>query len=242
MIGGTFTRLTFDRNSVRPAWSPDGTSVLYRSVQPGLSYDLFTKRADNTGPAEVFLDPEVEVLAGQWSADGQWVLVMTVGGDLYAYRPETDGTATPLLNEAFNESAPALSPNGRWLAYVSDESGRPEVYVRSFPNVAATRQQVSTTGGVEPRWAHSGRELFYKSPAQEFVAVRVRAEQDFVIVGRDVLFTPDAPLPNDVYAQQYDVSPDGQRFLTFRPLRSQGLVTAIVIENFVAELKAKVDR
>jgi len=104
------------------------------------------------------------------------------------------------------------------------------------------RQQVSTTGGVEPRWAHSGRELFYKSPAQEFVAVRVRAEQDFAVVSREVLFTPDAPLPNAVAAQQYDVSPDDRRFLTFRPLRSQGLVTAIVVENFVAELKAKVDR
>jgi serine/threonine-protein kinase len=241
--GGTFTRLTFDGNSILPAWSPDGTSVLYRSVQPGLSYDLFTKPADNTGPAEVLLDPEIEVLTGLWSGDGQWLVVMTVGGDLYSYRPDTDSVPMPLLNDEFNESAPALSPNGRWLAYVSDESGRPEVYVRSFPNVAATRQQVSTAGGVEPRWAHSGRELFYKSPAREFIAVMVRAEQDFTVVGREALFAPDAPLDNDIRIPQYDVSPDDRRFLTFRRIGSrQGPGTAIVIESFLAELKAKGQR
>ena len=139
---------------------PDGLSVMYRS-DVGLSYGLFVKRANGSGPAKMLLDLDQEIHNGLWSSDGQWLLFRTnAPQDVYAIRPGIDSIPVPLLNEEFNETAPALSPNGKWLAYVSDESGRSEVYVRSFPNVADTKRQVSTDGGVEPVWAHSGQELF----------------------------------------------------------------------------------
>jgi hypothetical protein len=149
----------------------------------------------------------------------------------------------PLLDEAFFESGPALSPNGRWLAYVSDESGFPQVYVRSFPNVNDTKRQVSTDGGLEPLWSHSGRELFYKSPTREFVAASVVADETFSVIDRRVLFAMGPDLPaNDVF-RSYDVSLDDQRFLTYRNVgEAQGPSAVVVVENFVEELKAKVGK
>ena len=242
-LGGPFTKLTLDGNSVRPSWHPDGRSVVYRSVQPGLSYDLFTARADGGGGVRVLLDPEVELDGGYWSSDGTWLIASTNTGDVYGIRPATDSAMAPLLDEAFFESGPALSPNGRWLAYVSDESGFPQVYVRSFPNVNDTRRQVSTDGGLEPLWSHSGRELFYKSPTREFVAASVVADETFSVIDRRVLFAMGPDLPaNDVF-RSYDVSLDDQRFLTYRNVgEAQGPSAVVVVENFVEELKAKVGK
>jgi serine/threonine-protein kinase len=238
--GGPLARLTFDGNSIRPVWSPDGQSIMYRSSQPGLSYDLFVKRADGTGPAEVLLDPEEEISQGLWSSDGRWVLAAAVG-DIYAIRTGVDSTWTPLLSESFTETSPQLSPNGRWLAYVSDESGRNEIYVRSFPDVSDTKRQVSTDGGLEPRWAHSGGELFYKSPARELVVIDVDAGETFTIRNRRTLFTFDAAFGNPDPYPSYDVTPDDQRFLTFRSAGvNAGVIEVIVVENFLEELRTKV--
>ncbi len=237
---GPLSRLTFDGNSIRPVWSPDGQSIMYRSVQPGLSYDLFVKRADGTGPAEILQDPEEEVTSGVWSSDGEWMLAVAVG-DIFAWRAGEESTWTRLLSDPFDEASPQLSPNGRWLAYVSNESGRNEIYVRSFPDVADTKRQVSTDGGLEPRWAHSGGELFYKSPARELVVVTVDAGETFTIQSRRTLFAFDAAYANPGPYPTYDVARDDQRFLTYRSATvSDGAVEVIVVENFVEELKAKV--
>ena len=191
-VGGPFTRLTFDGNSIRPSWTPDGQYVSYRSVSPGLSYDVFRQRADGSGSPEVFVDLEQNISSATWSDDGEWLLVaIETPPDVYAIR-SGDSTAIPLLTDDAREGAPTLSPNGRWLAYVSDESGRPEIYVRSFPNVMDSKQQVSTDGGVEPRWAHSGRELFFKSSAREFIAVSVTTGDRFAVEGRETLFVASA--------------------------------------------------
>ena len=152
-----------------------------------------------------------------------------------------DQSVTPLLDTRVNEWAGTVSPDGKWLAYVSDESGRREVYVRSFPNVADTKQQVSIDGGVEPRWAHSGRELFYKNPALEFVAATVRTDSAFGVVERRVLFTVPSGTPNLLDHPRYDVSRDDQRFIMLRAVgQGAGPSQLIVVENFFEELKAKV--
>ena len=203
--GGPFSRLTFKSGAVRPVWSADGLSVTYRSEQD-LSYGLYVKRADGSGPAEVLLNLDQEIADGRWSSDGQWLVVRTVAPrNVYAMRPGIDSIPVPLLTEEFNETAPALSPDVQWLAYVSDESGRNEVYVRSFPNVGDTKRQVSTEGGEEPVWAHSGRELFYKNPARELVAATVKTDPTFA-VAEHVLFTVPPGLP------QLRSSPTVRRF------------------------------
>ncbi len=243
-IGGPLSRLTLEGAfNLRPVWSPDDLSVMYRS-DIGLSYGLFEKRADGTGPADVLLDIDQEVDDGLWSSDGQWLVFRTnAPRNVYAMRSGTDSVPVPLLTGEFNETAPALSSDGQWLAYVSDESGRPEVYVRSFPNVGDTKRQVSAEGGVEPRWAHSGQELFYKNPARQLVAATVRTEPAFTVLERRVLFTFPVGFANYFQNPRYDVSPDDQRFITYRSTgagEGADAIELIVVENFLEELKAKV--
>jgi len=240
--GGLFSRLTFDGNSIRPMWSSDGRFVLYLS-EAELSYDIGVRRADGTGPAEMLLAMDRDIGHARWSSDDQWLLIATdPPRDVYAFRPGLDSVATPLLTEELDEAAPVLSPDGRWLAYVSNESGRGEVYVRSFPNVRDTKRQVSTEGGVEPMWAHSGDELFYKTPARQLVAATVRMDPTFAVVERQVLFTLGPRIPNFLPVARYDVAPDDQRFLMYREAVSgDSLLVMTVVENFLEEVKAKVD-
>ncbi len=149
----------------------------------------------------------------------------------------------PLVATEFQETAPAVSPDGRWLAYVSNETGGSEVYVRPFPNVADGRWLVSTSGGSEPVWAHSGRELFYRDGAQRLVAVEVLPGEAFVTGAQRTLFDAQA-YRADIYHQMYDVTPDGQRFVMIRVLGGDAAddLQLIVVENFFEELKAKVGK
>jgi hypothetical protein len=134
-----------------------------------------------------------------------------------------------------------LSPDGRWLAYVSDESGTSEVYVISFPDVTEFKRQVSVGGGVEPMWAHSGDELFYKDPQRRLVAASVRTDPSFVVVDRTPLFTFDPSAQNTVIMTEYDVAADDQRFLTFRGV-GQSAFAVTVVENVLEELRETVGR
>ncbi|HSR42048.1 MAG TPA: hypothetical protein VLL48_07755, partial [Longimicrobiales bacterium] len=135
-----------------------------------------------------------------------------------------------------NEHSPTLSPDGRWLAYVSDESGRWELYVRPFPNVDDGRWPVSSQGGTEPRWAPDGGELFYKSADGELVATRVSAgaEGAFVVAGSEVLFPVDAYY-GYAFQPQWDVHPDGERFLMLR-LPEADEARLVLVQNWDTEL------
>ena len=164
---GPLSRLTFDSTfEERPRWSPDGKFVTY--IVDG-AFALRQRPADGTGREETLLTTKAPLLEGFWSWDGQWLVVRTGGGaggvgqrNIIALRPGVDSAPTELLaTSGFDESAPALSPDGKWLAYASDETGRTEVYIRPFPNVDDGKWQVSSNGGQAPLWAHSGRELFY---------------------------------------------------------------------------------
>ena len=159
---GPLSRLTFEGGwNYRPAWSPDGRSVRYLSDGPDrvgrAGLDVWTKRVDGSGPAERLLDWKEGIWAHAWSRDGQWLVFRDLASspenrDIYALRVGVDSEPVPLLNTRFNETAPTISPDGRWLAYVSNESGREEVYVRPFPNVRDGSWQVSLDGGGEPKW------------------------------------------------------------------------------------------
>jgi serine/threonine-protein kinase len=237
--GGPMTRLSFDGTSMRPMWSPDSRSVLYRSEED-LSYDLYSINIDGSGVPELVVAFDSDINHGRWSDDGQWLLVATdAPSDVYAIEAGSD-EPLELLTSPYNETSPVLSPDGRWLAYVSDESGTSEVYVSSFPEVHEFKRLVSVGGGVEPMWAHSGDELFYKDSQRRLVAASVRTVPAFVVVDRTPLFTFDPAAQITAIMAEYDVAEDDQRFLTFRGVPGQSAVAVTVVENFVEELRERV--
>ena len=164
-------------------------------------------------------------------------------GDLLILRLGVDSGPSPLLATRFGESYAAVSPDGRWLAYVSNESGSDQVYVRPYPNVADARWQVSVNGGYAPRWARSGRELFYVSRPEgrvgDLIAVQVQLTPTFAAGRAQTLFSFSA-----VGQDLYDVAPDDRRFLTIEAAGSSaaGAGELILVQHFFEELKAKVGR
>jgi serine/threonine-protein kinase len=237
---GPLPKLTFTGSfNVRPEWTPDGLSVAFVSDRRDDS-DLYVRRADASAPAELLLDEERRIGEVTYSPDGEWLVYRLGGGggrDLYARRVGADSAVTLVATE-YEETSPAVSPDGRWLAYVSNESGRSEVYVRPFPNTNDGKWLVSTDGGWEPVWAHSGRELFYRG-GQTLMSVEVLQGPTFVPGERRVLFSTQEFRWNTRH-QQYDVAPDDQRFVMIRNPGGEALGELIVVENFFEELKAKV--
>ena len=161
-----------------------------------------------------------------------------MAADIYAVRLGVDSVAVPLEVTEFQERSVSLSPNDRWLAYVSNRSGRDEVYVRPFPDAGASLQQVSTDGGIEPLWAHSGRELFYRNGANELVAVEITDDPTFAAGQQHVLFSMASYLTSNG-RPQYDVSADDQRFVMLR-IMDQG-DQLILVDNWFEELKERAE-
>ncbi len=178
-----------------------------------------------------------------WSPDGQLLAYTevnpTTGYDIWVLRLG-DRKAQPFLRTPFNEGAPQFSPDGRWLAYISDESGRFEIYVQPYPGPGG-KWQISTEGGTEPVWNRNGRELFYRS-GDKMMAVDITTQPSFSAGKPRMLF--EGPVPADPVRRSanYDVSPDGQRFLMLKPVeQAQAAPTQInVVLNWFEELKQKV--
>jgi serine/threonine-protein kinase len=246
---GTFFRLTFEGSSnIRPQWTADGKSILYVSERGSGGRSVWMQRADGGASAEQVLrgsEPIWEVLV---SRDGNWFVYRTLGTngrDIYASRAGSDTAQIPLLTTKFNELMPALSPDGRWLAYSSDESGSNEVYVRPFPRVGDGRWQISTGGGSVPKWAHSGRELFYQSRTNEMMAVGVTLSPSFAAGIPHKLFNAIPELYPSILGPYYDVTPDDRRFVMVRTTLLGGSAQApgegqlVMVENFREEIRRK---
>jgi dipeptidyl aminopeptidase/acylaminoacyl peptidase len=222
---GALSRLSFDGLASRPEWSPDGRQIAYIR-QVGTRVNLRVQAADGSTPAESLLAlPELEIWEGLFTRDGRSLIVRTVGGhgsrDIWLVA-RNSMNSVPLLRSPADEVAPAVSPDGRWLAYVSNESGQAEVYIRSFPGMGG-RLQISREGGTEPVWSPGGRELFYRDgPA--LIAARLQARGAMAVVNRTTLFSEPA-YAADLTHQVYDVMPDGSHFVFIRNLTGANHLT-----------------
>ncbi len=192
-------------------------------------------------------------MQGFFSPDGTWLLLRTnlpgfLRGDIYAVRPGQDSAARPLLAGDYGERTPSLSPDGSWLAYISNETGAYEVYVRPFPDVDSRRWQVSTDGGLQPVWSRDGRELFYLTPMGEMIAARVGATAEFEIEERTVLFSVPERATGMALPQagKYDVTPDGRSFIMSAAITDTGSNEAadewILVNGFHQLLREGQDR
>jgi Tol biopolymer transport system component/tRNA A-37 threonylcarbamoyl transferase component Bud32 len=242
---GPFSRITFgDTSSVRPSWSPDGRDVLYLVDRSGTGVGpAYTRRADGTGVSRLLIS-STKVDFGQivMSREGRWLLLRSapigVGGPDILGLEGGDTTLVPLVASPASEFHPALSPDGRWLAYASNESGAYEVYVRPFPETSSAKWQISTAGGGEPAWAPTGRELLYINGRAEMVSAEVQPGPPFSVGKQRTLFSAaqffrPGPVPS------FSLTPDGKRFLMVREGEATQQSELIVAENWLEGLKGK---
>jgi eukaryotic-like serine/threonine-protein kinase len=242
---GPFSRITFgDTSSVRPAWSADGRDVLYITDRSGSGVGpVYAHRADGTGTPRLLRATSPSIDFGQvvQSRDGRWLILRTapVGAgstDILGLKTG-DTTLVPLVASPAAEFYPSLSPDGRWLAYASNESGKGEIYVRPFPETASAKWQVSTAGGGEPAWSNTGRELFYFNGKSEMVSAEIPPGATFSVGRQRTLFSV-AELSRGGPVVSYSVSPDDKRFLMVREGETAQQSELIVAENWLEQLKA----
>jgi serine/threonine-protein kinase len=251
---GPVSRVTFDTLAEhRPRWSMDGRTITYlRYAGRG---ELYRRSSDGTGVAELVVTAPDGVYEAAFAPDGKTLLLRTGGQtnvpggrDISVMRPGEDTVQRPLVaSPQYDESTITLSPDGRLLAYESDETGRSEVYLRPFPNADAGKWQVSTDGGRAPLWAKNGRELFYVNAAREMIVVPVTFGASAPQFGqRTQLFR----MREELYLAEierytpFDISLDGRRFIMARRVAvSEGQEAPLVVtENWFEELRRIVGR
>jgi hypothetical protein len=203
------------------------------------------KRADGVGSARLLYTGKQAFGQVNESADGKWLIARTPntesgGGDIVALK-QGDTAIVHLVNSPAREGHPALSPDGKWLAYSSNESGPFEVYIRPFPNAASARWQISTAGGLEPVWSHSGRELFFRNTKGDLVVAEIKTTPTLQVGAQKTMFAliPFAPVGA---IPSFEVTADGNRFLFMRQRATALANEMIVTENWFQELEAKVKR
>jgi len=245
---GPPSRLTFDPSmNLSPVWSPEGIRVAFSSNRSG-RFDLYLTASNHAGMDRLLWRTGALLTATDWTRDGRFLIVEESGSgspaggsslDLFAL-PVDGGMPVPLLNSAANEMEGVVSPDGRWLAYASDESGRDEVYVQPFApgssQASGGKSQISTNGGRDPHWRGNGSELFYVSSDRKMMSVGIRPGREGLEHGSpQALF--DVHFYTDVTLSRYAVSADGQRFLAAIPVEtfSEGLIRLTV--NWLAGVK-----
>ena len=221
-------------NDIMPVWSPDGTSVTWSSNRAG-RWDVWDGPAEG-GVGGRRLGGQVDQFPGNWSSDGRLLTVLlshpTTGWDIWMQ--VGGGETTPVVVTEFNEWGAVISPNGQWLAYVSDQSGKNQVYVRAYPD--GDLIPVSRDGGDEPVWSPDERELFFRN-ADQMLAVTVAADAGFSVSEPVLLFEQPYERGYLGWGAYYDVAPDGERFLMVADSSATELQ---VIQNAFEELDGPV--
>lgn len=233
---GAISRFTFDPASAWvPAWSPDGSRVLFVSERDGTS-DLYQKAATGARKEEVLFGSEIPKHHSDWSPDGRFIAYENEDSpknmNIWVLPLFGDRKPIPLASTGFSEMYPRFSPDGKWIAYASDESGEFEVYVQSFLAMDVKRQ-ISTNGGIQPRWRGDGKELFYIE-ARKIMAVEVKPGANFEVGTPKFLF--EMHMSRADPRHQYTVTSDGQRFLVNTPV-TEPVSSPIVVVNWAAALK-----
>ena len=232
------TRVTFSpANEYGPVWSPDSKLVAYSSFDrsPG---DLFVKRVEGTGPGEPLLVDKRRKIASQWTADGKYIIYHALApGSTWDVEALSiaDKKIIRLVHGPASEVLGCVSPDGHWLAYASDESGKTEIYVQAFPDEGG-RWQISGGGGTMPMWNPEGHQLYYVSSDTTLMAAAVRTGRTFEADTPHVLFTPGIRLVTGVTRRQYDVSRDGRFLINMNPPETQAMPGITLVQNWTAKL------
>jgi Tol biopolymer transport system component len=238
---GTSARLTFEAGEDEtPVWTPDGGKVTYGADRTGHPRAVYWKPSDGSGSEERLFESETHAHVSSWSPDGR-TLVYTEfdpvsSGDIWVLTLGEKVERRPWLRTPFNERAARLSPDGHWLAYVSSESGRDEVYVQPFPGPGG-KWQISVSGGTEPVWSHNGSEVFYRS-GDKMMAVSIASGRGFSAETPHVLFEGRF-VPTRRGEAAYDVSPDDRRFVMVQRKLESVATHLNVVLNFSEELKRR---
>jgi Tol biopolymer transport system component len=245
---GVPSRFTFDAApDIMPVWSPDGSQVVFASIRKGV-LDLFEKAASGATDEQPLLVTPQDKAPLDWSSDGRFLLYATqdlkTASDLWVLPMTGERKPFPVVQTNFEDMQGQFSPDGRWLAYASNESGRYEIYIRPFPEPSG-KWQVSTTGGTQPRWRRDGHELFYLAPDNRLMAAPMRLASDAraLDAGAPVALFPTrlARGANILAAgsssrAEYAVAPDG-RFLMNVTEDAAVASPITIVQNWTAGLK-----
>jgi Tol biopolymer transport system component len=203
---------------IAPVWSPDGTRIVFQShdTEPGALY--LVGASGGAAPTMLLAGTPASLFPTDWARDGRTILYQTFDAatrwDIWALPLNGDRKPIPLVHTTFDERDARFSPDGSWIAYSSDESGRSQIYVQRFP-AASGKVPISTSGGVQPVWTHDGSELFYIALDGRLMSVPIRFSGNEVEASAPVplFMTHVGPLTASLVQQYYAVSQDGQRFL-----------------------------
>lgn len=225
-------RLTFGESiEDGPVWSPDSQRIAYMRGERG-TYRVLVKAASGAGREEILFEADGFVEPVDWSLDGQFLLLEGIGlwGDLWVLPLAGEKEPVRFLGTPFGEDSGRFSPDGRWIAYASDETNRTEIYIQSWPS-GRGKWQISTDGGDDPRWRSDGKEIYYSSAAGRLIARSLEFSED----GSLQLGSPQPLFATDNWG--YEPSPDGQQFLIIEPILEGNTQAATLVLNWPALLK-----
>jgi Tol biopolymer transport system component len=245
LTSGVATRLTFEPGyEYLPSWTPSGTDVAYSATSPVSPSHLMSKAADGMGEPSLVIEMDYPTMTSDWSRDGRYLVFNGPSGegtasDIRYVELTADGgpfKAKTFLSTPANERAAKLSPNARFIAYVSAGAGQPEIYISPFPSGEGKRQ-VSLNGGTQPRWRDDGKELFYVENQNTLMAIPVSTEQALTTGQPQRLFESADLSFRNLPWPQYDVSADGQRFLTSTRIGDDPAPTVRIVQNWYEEFR-----